>query len=324
MTILVAGAAGFVGRRLVEKLQARGEKVIAGVRTKRDRFERLGVEQRVFDAGDPVAVKAAMDGITEVINCVMGSAETMVAATRVLLAEARESRVRRFVHFSSIAVFGNAEGEIGDEHLQGQNVDAYGQAKIDCEGLVRAAQKAGLATVILRPGLIYGPGSEQWTARIGRLLQAGRLGDLGAEGDGTCNLVYLDDVADAAIAALSAPTAAGKAFNLALANAPSWNRYLLDFARALGAVPVNRIPSRQLKFETKLIAIPLKIAAILAARLRLGGRFLPDAITPGLGRLFSLEARYHSARADAVLGAQATSYAGGLKQSSDWLIGQKS
>lgn len=318
MSILVAGAGGFVGRRLVEKLHAEGRPVVAGVRKPRERFARLGIEQRVFDAERDDSVRDAFVGITHVVNCIMGSPAAMVGATANLVATAAEAGVQRFVHFSSIAVFGNAEGEIGDDFPVGQNVDAYGQAKIECEHLVRNAQRLGLRTVILRPALIYGPGSEQWTGRIARLLRWSRLGDLGPAGDGVCNLIHVDDVVGAAIAALDRPEAANRAFNLAMADAPAWNRYLLDFNRALGFTPAFRVPGRNLRIETKLIAIPLKIAEIVTGRIGFGARFVPDLISPGLARLFSLDARYHSGRADVVLGPSSVSYAEGLRQSAAW------
>ncbi|HRE20454.1 MAG TPA: NAD-dependent epimerase/dehydratase family protein [Rhabdaerophilum sp.] len=322
MSILVAGAGGFVGRRFVEKLRAEGRPVIAGVRKPRESFERMGVEQRVFDAGNPETLAPALKGVTHIVNCIMGGPAEMVASTRNLTEVAVKVGVQRFVHFSSIAVFGNAEGEIGDDFPVGQNVDAYGQAKIDCEHLIRKAQQEGLRTVILRPALIYGPGSEQWTARIARLLRWGRLGDLGAAGDGICNLIHVDDVVAAAVAALDRPEAVNRAFNLAMAEAPSWNRYLMDFSRSLGFTPVFRVPGRNLRIETKLVAIPLKIAAIVTAKLGFGQHLVPDMISPSLGRLFDLEARYHSARADIVLGPSSIGYAEGLRQSADW-IGQR-
>lgn len=319
MSILVAGAGGFVGRRLVEKLHAQGRPVIAGVRKPREGFTRMGIEQRVFDAERPETLLPAFESVTHVVNCIMGSPAAMVASTRNLVNASVKAGALRFVHFSSIAVFGNAEGEIGDDFPVGQNVDAYGQAKIECEHIVRTAQEAGLRTVILRPALIYGPGSDQWTGRIARLLRWNRLGDLGAAGDGVCNLIHVDDVVAAAMAALDRPEAANRAFNLAMADAPGWNRYLMDFGRALGFTPVFRVPGRNLRIETKLIAIPLKIAGIVAGKIGFGQKFVPDLISPGLARLFHLDARYHSARADIVLGSPSIGYAEGLRQSAAWV-----
>lgn len=319
MKVLVVGAGGFVGRRIVARLKTQEIAVVAGVRTARADFTAQGIEQRLFDATDAAAMAGALEGITHVINCVMGSAETMVAATRALAEGTTKAGTTRLVHFSSIAVFGDAAGLITETTAFSPHVDAYGKAKIECERIVAAAHAGGLQTVILRPGLIYGPGSEQWTGRVGRLLRWSRLGDLGAAGDGLCNLVFIDDVVAAAIAALTHDKADGRAFHLALADPPTWNRYLMDFAREIGAVPVHRLPGWQLKLE-KLAAIPLKLAEIARDRLKFHFLPVPDPVTPGLMRLFALEVRYRAPDTPAPLGITETGYRDGLKAAAAWLL----
>lgn len=319
MKVLVVGAGGFVGRRIVGQLKASGVAVIAGVRVSRADFTAAGIEQRVFDAADATATAGALAGITHVVNCVMGSAETMVAATRTLAEGAAKAGVIRLVHFSSIAVFGDRAGLVTENTLFSETVDAYGKAKIECERIVATARAGGLQTVILRPGLIYGPGSEQWTGRIGRLLRWSRLGDLGPAGDGLCNLVFIGDVVAAAVAALTHGDADGCAFHLAPADPPTWNRYLMDFAREIGTVPVHRLPGWQLKLE-KLAAIPLKLAEIARDRLKLRFLPVPDPVTPGLTRLFSQEVRYRAPGTPAPLGIAETGYHDGLKAAAAWFL----
>lgn len=319
MKVLVIGASGFVGSRIVDALSGKpGIAVIAGVRRRRDALATRAIEQRVFDAGDAGATREAMAGITHAINCVMGDAGTMIAATRNITAAADAHGLTRLVHLSSIAVYGDASGSVTEDHAFSAAPDAYGAAKIACEALVREARTPA---VILRPALIHGPGSEQWTARLHRLLKARRLGDLGAAGDGTCNLVPVADVAQAAIAALDHPAAAGRAFNLAMRNPPSWNRYLMDLARATGEVPVHRVTMRALKLETKLIAIPLKLAEIAKAKLKLSFLPVPDPITPGLARLFPIEVSYRSTAMDELIGGNETAYPDALRQAAAWLRG---
>jgi nucleoside-diphosphate-sugar epimerase len=319
MKVLVVGAGGFVGRRIVTTLSAKGIAVVAGVRASRADFAAQGIEQRLFDAADATATAGALDGITHVVNCVMGNAETMVAATRTLAEGSAKVGVTRLVHFSSIAVFGDASGLVTEAASFSPDVDAYGKAKIECERIVATSRAGGLQTVILRPGLIYGPGSEQWTGRIGRLLRWSRLGDLGAAGDGLCNLVFINDVVAAAVAALTHENADGQAFHLAPADPPTWNRFLMDFAREIDAVPVHRLPGWQLKLE-KLAAIPLKLAEIARDRLKIGFLPVPDPVTPGLMRLFSQEVRYRALGTPAPLGITEAAYRDGLKAAAVWFL----
>ncbi|WP_284178172.1 NAD-dependent epimerase/dehydratase family protein [Rhabdaerophilum sp. SD176] len=311
MKVLVVGANGFVGRHVVDALKASGlAEPFRGVRKARPGAAPV----RLLDATDPASAQAASAGMQAVVNCVLGSPDTMIRSTEALIAAAFHHGVRRFVHLSSIAVYGSLEGMIDEDSPQGEGVNAYGEAKIRCEALVRAAQDRGLETIILRPGLVCGPESHPWTLRIGRLLRQRRLGDLGAEGDGFANLIAVEDVA-AAIARALFCEASGRSYNLAMPDPPRWNRYLLDLAKGLGATPVHRVPAYQLRLESRLAVLPLKFMEKLAG----AKPWLPEAITPSLARLFSSDVRFSAAATDADLGFERTGYETIMAQSIDWL-----
>ena len=140
----------------------------------------------------------------------------------------------------------------------------------------------------------------------------------GRRGDGCSNLVYVADVAAAAVAALRTPAAAGRAYNLAMAGAPSWNDYFLEFARALGAVPIARLSEKRLKIEGKVLAPPLKIAEILAGKAGLA-RLVPPPIPPSLIRLWRQEIRLSSARAEQELGIAWRPLGAGLAETAAWV-----
>ncbi|WP_336966228.1 NAD-dependent epimerase/dehydratase family protein [Sphingobium aquiterrae] len=292
MRILVLGASGFVGRRIVAQMVARHgpQSVIAGVR--RAGAAPAGVEARVVDACNSGAVEAAARGTTHIVNCVMGSNRAIVASARTAIAAAERLELAGLVHFSSVAVYGDREGEIREDAPQGVGVDGYGAAKVEAEAILRASPYGRIT--ILRPGLVHGPGSVLWTARIARLLMAGRLGDLGACGQGICNLVHVDDVAAFAIHCLG--EGQGGVYNLVAPEPPSWNGYLTDFARALG-LPPRRISPARLRTE-RYAAYPLKIAEMLGGRL---GMVTPPPMTPGLTGLFNRRAHYVSDAAHAAL-----------------------
>lgn len=300
--IVVLGAGGFVGRRIVAAIAATGAQPVAVVRR---RSAAPGVECVQADSTDAAALARVLAGAQGAINCVVGNADTIVANARALAAVAAEVPL---VHFSSMAVYGSATGTVDETAALRGDTGWYAAAKAQAERAL-----AGTPATVLRPGIIYGPGSVQWSARIARWLQAGRLGDLGAAGDGVCNLVHVDDVAAAALAALHQPAARGQAFNLGLAEPPSWNEYFLAYARALRAVPLRRIARWQLRLE-KLAAYPLKLLEIAAHALRLPTAALPAPMPPSLFATFAQDLQLDVGKAERVLGLRWHPLAQGLAE----------
>lgn len=313
-SILILGAGGFIGRHVTRALAGLdGVSPIAAGRHVRDGAFGPTPVRRV-DGADPVALRAALAGVDAVVNCVAAAPAAMAQADATLFQVAREAGRPLIVHLSSMAVYGDATGTVGEGAPLSDAQGAYAAAKIASE---RLAADYGRA-VVLRPGCVYGTGGEQWTLRVARLLRARRLGDLGAAGDGISNLVHANDVAQAVAAALSLPTATGRAFNLAMADSPTWNDYFIAFAKALGAVPVRRLTDRRIKLETKLIAPPLKVLEILAHKA--GGRaaLVPPYIPPSSARLWRQEIRLDPGAAESVLGLRWTPLADGLAESAAW------
>lgn len=322
MRVLVLGASGLVGRALLRRLQQSGMEPVAGVRRPAPQLLAAGIESRQIEATDPQSVVAAMGNITHVVNCVMGPADTMIAATRNLCDAVSKVGISRVIHLSSCAVYGTASGIIDENTPLGSGVDWYGSAKITCETIVQESASRGMMAVTVRPSCVYGPGSELWTARIGRLLAAHRLGDLGTAGDGRCNLVYVDDVAATVVSALSRPVASGAIFNLSDPAPPTWNEYFLQYGRMIRATPVRRLSKRQIWLERRLMAPPLKLAQLAAARLHLPADRIPDPITPSLLRSCRLDATYDAGRAVAALGYTPTPLERGLELSAGWFLGR--
>lgn len=305
--IVVLGAAGFVGRRVVEALAALADTtVVAAVHraappTQAPEWVRL-------DAADAPALSHALERADAVVNAIAGSAATIVATARALCAVVgRAARPPRVIHLSSMAVYGSVTGTVDEWAPLLGDGGAYAAAKVDAERLVARCGDV----VVLRPGCIYGPGSVQWSERIARWLAAGRVGDLGAAGDGTCNLVHVDDVVAAILAALRQARGDGRTFNLGCPAPPTWNEYFVQFARALGAVPVRRITARQLALETRLWAAPLKLAELAARAGRARWR-LPAPMPPSLLRAWRQEIRLDVRRAEQMLGVAWTPLGAGL------------
>ena len=316
--VLVVGGSGFVGSAIVRAIQATSGLHAIGA-SRRSQPAGTAIEHRQCDATDPASLLAATDGVDAVVLCMLGSARQMTAATRaVCQAALARPRLRQVVLISSMSVYGPVEGLIQEsDPLDGEALGSYGRAKVACERIAADYIARGCPVTTLRPGIVYGPGGEQWVGRLGRLLRAGRLGDLGAMGDGICNLVLRDDVGAAVVAALSTRASIGAAFNLSDGGSGTWNDYLVTLGCLAGYRRIRRISARRLALETRVIAPPLHALRLtMPASAR---TLLPELISPALAKLFSQRLRLCCDNANAVLGFKPTPRAHGIALSAAWL-----
>jgi 2-alkyl-3-oxoalkanoate reductase len=318
--ILVLGANGFIGREIVAALAATDWAIpILGVRTPAVQDEHR-FEQRTVEASDVGSVATAMREVQGVVNCVAGDAQIIVTGAKALFQVAADLKPQpRIVHLSTMSVYGSVAGKVDETAPLRGDLGPYSAAKVAAEAVASAYPRA----VIFRPGCVFGPGSEQWTIRIARLLMARRLGDLGAAGDGYCNLVHVRDVAVAILGALKDPGTDGSTFNLSIPDAPTWNEFLVKYGMALGAIPVRRISQRRLRIESKLLAPPLKIVEILGRIAKLDARRLPPFIPPSLVRSMQQEIRLDSKRAETALGLKWTGLEAMLDEGARWFLGSR-
>ena len=304
-TVVVLGGGGFVGAAITRALAGAGFAVVSAQRHPGHPRDR--VTQVTCDATKPAEIRAILQRASCVVNAVGGDARTMLAATRAMQAAAE--RGCRIIHVSSMAVYGEMRGYVRED-AKLRAASRYGAAKIACETAL-----AGSGAVIVRPGLVYGPGSGPWVGRIGRLLRRRRLGDLGKHGDGRCNLLHVRDLGEAVVAAIGAAGARGRAINLGMGAPPRWNDYLVRLGRAIGAVPVACIPGWQLAVEARLLGPPLYIAGCLSP-----GKIVPDAISPALQRLFAQDIVLDCRLAGQLLGQPRTRLADGVSESAGWFL----
>jgi nucleoside-diphosphate-sugar epimerase len=316
--VVIVGATGLVGRRVTDMLAATAGFEPVGLSRRAAPGSARALPWRIADATDAAALAACLADAHYAVNCMAGDGPAMIATTRNLCAAARAAGVRRLVHLSSMVVYGEATGLVAETHPLGESGNWYARAKMTSESLVADFVRAGGDGVILRPGCIHGPRSEQWTGRIARLLRQHRIGDLGAAGDGVCNLVHVDDVAAAVVASLVRPGIAGEAFNVADPDPGSWNDYFVRLGRAIGAVPVRRISGRWLKLETKVLSIPLKLGQIAAGRAGLA-RFAPDPLPRSVLPLWRQDIRLDHRKADAGLGFPRTQPDAAIASAAAWV-----
>lgn len=310
-TVLVLGAGGFIGQRIVAHLAASGARVLAGVRRPGAVFP-AGVEPVNVDAASSVSIDSAAASADCIVNSVAGDSTAIIANATALFAVAAG---RHTVHLSTMSVYGQMTGDVDEsvpfDALMRGDLDDYGRAKLTAES---HANSSAARVTILRPGIVYGPGSREWSQLIGDLLRARRLGNLGAAGSGACNLVYVDDVAAAVVAAISNPAAVGRVYNLGSPPPiPSWNDYLGAYAEALGAGSVASISPTRLALELKVFGPLRKIGEIA-----LGAGKIGPPIRPWLTRLCRQSIRLSVARAEQELGLRWTPLATGLAETAAW------
>jgi nucleoside-diphosphate-sugar epimerase len=323
MKVLILGASGHIGKRLTKLLGTTPWAEPVAASRRQNGTASAGQSATVsVDTLDASGLTVALKGFDAVVNCVSGSAKPISEGTRVLVQSALAAGCPRIVHLSTMSVYGPAEGRVREDHARDPSLGWYGRAKCEAEAHIAGFVQQGGQAVTLRPGCVYGPGSELWTSRVGRWLRAGRLGDLGANGDGWSNLVHVDDVCQAVMAALRLEATKGKTatFNLAAPDSPRWNDYFVDLALAIGATPLKRVGPLQLRIDGLLAGPALKLAEMGLSRMGKAG-WLPSPMPPGLARLWSQHIRLDPAAASCELKLCWTPYSLGLRSSADWFLG---
>ncbi len=255
MNALVTGGGGFLGSAIVRRLRARGDRVASLARNRYAELDALGVVQHQGDIADNIAVaRAAAD--CDIVFHVAAKAgvggryrdyhRANVVGTEHVLSACRHHGIARLVYTSSPSVVFDGRDMAGvDESVPypSHYEAAYPQTKAVAERMVLRANCAALATVSLRPHLIWGPGDNHLIPRILARARAGRLRRIGSESK-LIDSIYIDNAADAHLQAADrlAPRSpvAGKAYFISQGEPiPLWdlvNRILL----AAGIDPVTR------------------------------------------------------------------------------------
>ena len=313
--ILVLGASGFIGRRIVNMLSLSDWAVPIAASRSAAPQPAGSVETLRLDATQPAAIRDALQGVAGVVNCIAGDSESIIGSAKALFTAVSSLTLRpRIVHLSTMMVYGTTVGTVDESAALKGDWDDYSAAKTEVEHLARACK----SVVQLRPGIVYGPDSPIWSGQVGRWLRQRRLGDLGEAGGGYCNLVHVDDVVEVVQRALRAPGIEGEVFNLSLPRPPTWNDYFRQYATALGTtvVPISR---RRLMLEQYLLAPPLKIAELASRRLPFRWR-PPAPIRPWFVRLCGQALQMDVRKAERVLGMSWIPLDQGLRESAAWLL----
>ena len=249
----VFGASGFIGRNIVRELASRGVRVNAVCRdAERAKFLRpMGTVGQVTpmraDITDPAAVARAVAGADAVINLVgilypsgRNTFEAVQATAPGTIARAAaDAGATALVHVSAIGA-------------DPDSPSAYARSKAAGESAVRAAFPAA---TILRPSIVFGP-DDSFFNRFAAMAQISPVLPLFGGGQTKFQPVYVDDVADAALAALARADAAGGTYEL---GGPS----VYTFRQLLELMLV------EIRRKRTLLPVPFWLASVQAAVMEL-------------------------------------------------------
>ena len=265
--ILVTGAGGFIGARVVDNLLGRGHTNLrcfvrpsSRLRTLEETISRHAASNEVeIVAGDLVSrddCERAAVNASVVYHLAAGFDKSFAAAfmnsalaTRNLMDAFRvRGRVVRFVNVSSFAVYSNLSLKRGApleetsplEESPQERYDAYCFGKLKQEELVRHyGREYGMPIVIVRPGTVFGPGKVDLTGRIG----VGTFGVfLHIGGSNLLPLTYVDNCADAIVLAGLVPGVDGEIFNIVDDSPLTSSEFLRAYRRKAKSFRSIRVP----------------------------------------------------------------------------------
>ncbi|MBV9359541.1 MAG: NAD-dependent epimerase/dehydratase family protein [Chloroflexi bacterium] len=241
MTTLVVGGTGFLGSAVVPRLP--DAEVLVRPTSDRRWLPRETVV-RVADLDDPARVRPALAGVDRLVWCAsmgFGQVPTLVPMLEDL-------GVRRAVFLSSTAIFTSLPAPSRGVRLA-------------AEGAVRAST---LDWTLLRPTMIYGSGRDRNISRLLRVLRRAPFFPIVGGGRGLHQPIYVEDLAEAVVAALASPATSRQAYNLGGAQPITF----VDLVRQASAALGRRVP---------LVHVPAA-AALAAARLVPAGPVSPEQL----------------------------------------------
>lgn len=258
---VVTGAGGFIGQAVIRALVNSGRRPRPLVRS-RSGARALSATGADVSTGTVAQPGEALTGAGAVINLAYDfrvSGERNLRDFDALIEAMSAAGVPRLVHVSSIVVHDGwpAESLSETSPITGEaGTNSYSAAKIAMErSLERAVAEGRLeSAVILRPTLVYGPGSRFWTVNVVERLRGGPIllpdapEDLSADAPfGLCHCLHVDDLAEAVVQATIVPLSGVRAYLVSDPSPPSWQAFYQAHAGIIGTGAVMKKPYAELE-----------------------------------------------------------------------------
>jgi nucleoside-diphosphate-sugar epimerase len=275
-TLLVTGATGMVGSHVVRRAVADGYAVQAMVRHGSDRraLEGLPVQYVEADLSAPESLPAALADAEIVVHTAAhvgdwGPAEkyraiNVIGLEHMIHAAARAPRFRRWVQISSLGVYPPRHHYGTDETVPANpaGLDGYTKTKAEAEALLNHhVREHDFPAVILRPGIIYGPGDRHVLPRFVEKIQNGKM-KIPGRGDRVINNTYVGNLVDAIMLAVEKPGIVGETFNIRDERLVTREEFVNTIADYLHRPHPRHVP----EFLPRLLVGPIEAIAKLRGR----------------------------------------------------------
>jgi nucleoside-diphosphate-sugar epimerase len=252
--VLVTGGTGFLGTALVRRLLSSGMhvRILARSAPRAKALADAGAEIVVGDITDTTAVDASLDEVVVVYHLAgkllipgVSAAEyhrTHVEGTKLLLSRCRQKpSVERFVHCSTTGVLGTTGDQPADESAPFRPTNVYEATKAEGELAVRQTWREGFPAVIVRPGLVYGPGDLHLLGFFRSILRR-QFRPIGQRAV-WLHPIYIEDMTEALLRCAQHSAAVGECFHIAGREPVPLARLAATIARVGGtSLPRGSIP----------------------------------------------------------------------------------
>ncbi len=263
MRLFVTGAGGFLGKGITSKLLEEGHTVTALLLPSEDAEPLAGADIVRGDVTRPETLTGKLDSHDAVVHLAgaVGYGQSRELCKNVnhlgarnVAREAVNADVRRFVHMSSVSVYGRVPNvKITEDFPHKKIGDPYGDTKIDAEKELRPLEAEGkLDLTMIRPTVVYGPGDDKFLPALVKNLKRGAMRVIG-NGKNSVDLIHIKDVADFVALVLREPKSIGQTYNLTNPENPTWNEMLAHIAKLLDVpLPEKKVPYRTAMFAGAL------------------------------------------------------------------------
>lgn len=254
LKILVTDASGFIGQALIVKMLEQGHHIIAACDPlaaieRSSSSEQSHLSEVKLDLCNQQELRQHLSSCDCVVHLAHYHQATLweqfefaTRSTQILLQACVDAQVKKFIHISSTAVYGDPpSGIITEESPCLASIRPQTSLKQAVEKIALETEAGDTEVVVLQIGRVYGPGERGETAQTFNQMKAAFM-PLARWGTGYCNPIYIDDVVTAIIRACEIPKLHRQRFIISHEQPISWKEFLSGYESILGEKTLIDLP----------------------------------------------------------------------------------